>query len=286
MNAVPDSVNDRVEVLTAAVEGPVLLDSPHSGHRYPADFRHACPLQRLRRAEDSHVDRLFANGPRLGATLVHALFPRAYIDPNRPPDDIDPLLLGEAIEGRPVSEKSRLGIGLVWRKLTDGTPIYDRHLTRDEIEQRIAGYWQPYHQSVAAAHQRIVARHGHVVHLNCHSMPSVSPLYPRRWDGRMPYDFVIGTREGSSASPALCAFIVELLERRGHAVGVDDPYMGVELLRRFGRPALQQHSVQIEVNRRLYMDESTFELHEGFARTQATLDALVEALQTVHRLLR
>jgi N-formylglutamate deformylase len=117
-------------------------------------------------------------------------------------------------------------------------------------------------------------------------MPSVSPLYPRRWDGRMPYDFVIGTREGSSASPALCAFIVELLERRGHAVGVDDPYMGVELLRRFGRPALQQHSVQIEVNRRLYMDESTFELHEGFARTQATLDALVEALQTVHRLLR
>jgi N-formylglutamate deformylase len=286
MNAVPDSINDRVEVLTAAVEGPVLLDSPHSGRRYPADFGHACPLHRLRRAEDTHVERLFGNGPRLGATLVHALFPRSYIDVNRGLDDIDPLLLGEAIEGRPVSEKSRLGMGLVWRKLTDGTPIYDRLLSRGEIAQRIARCWHPYHDTVAAAHRRIVARHGHIVHLNCHSMPSVSPLYPSRWEGRMPYDFVIGTREGSSASPALCAFIVELLERRGHVVGVDDPYKGVELVRRFGRPALQQHSVQIEVNRRLYMDEPTFELNEGFVRTQATLDALVEALQTVHPLVR
>lgn len=269
-----------VDVLRAVPEGPVLLDSPHSGTHYPDDFGHACDRELLRHTEDAFVDELFGFGPALGATLVKANFPRSYIDANRSASDIDPLQLNldeaAALEG-PVSAKSQLGMGLVWR-LVDGRPIYDRVLTRAEIRHRIDGYWRPYQEAVLLAWVRITETYGHGIHLNCHSMPSWSRLYAPPLDGRMPYDFVIGDRDGSTASPAVTRRVVAFLRARGWSVGVNHPFKGVELVRLTGEPQRNRHSLQIEINKSIYMDESTRRKHEGFARVQHDLRGLVEAL--------
>jgi N-formylglutamate deformylase len=266
----------------AASPTPVVLDSPHSGREYPPDFDFACPLERLRKAEDFLVDELFAFAPELGAPLLCAPFPRSYIDVNRAPDDIDPeLLAAEDRHGLAPSAKSLLGMGLVWRLLDDGKSIYRRPLTRAAIDERIAAFWHPYHaalaQLISTAHQR----HGYSVHLNCHSMPSRSRLYPVETAQTMPFDFLVGDRDGATSSPALTQRVATLLRSEGFTVGVNEIFKGVELVRRHGNPGDSRHSIQLEINRKLYMDEERLAPHDGFSRVQSTLRRLVESLITV-----
>jgi N-formylglutamate deformylase len=256
-----------------------VLDSPHSGTQYPEDFGHAVSLTALRVAEDTGVETLWGFAPDIGATLVHAGFPRSYIDANRALEDIDPLLLDAPWTG-PLRDgpKVRLGKGLVWRLLDDGTPIYQRRLSPAEVTRRIDACWRPYHAALEAAIDAAVARHGHVIHLNCHSMPAVSAAYSTDHPGLRHADFVIGDRDGTTADPRLTRFVERFLVGRGYTVSVNHPYKGVEIVRRHGRPAEQRHSLQLEVNKRLYMDEQTFARHDGFAVVQAVLRELAEAL--------
>ncbi|MBI2769847.1 MAG: N-formylglutamate amidohydrolase [Burkholderiales bacterium] len=266
--------------MRAAYEGPVLLDSPHSGTHYPPSFGHACPRALLRQTEDAFVDEIFGFGPGLGATLVRATFPRSFIDANRGAGDTDPLLLAPedaATLGTQASAKSQLGMGLVWR-LVDGHAIYDGPLPLAEIRHRIDGYWRPYQQAVLQAWERVTARHGGGIHLNCHSMPSCSRLYPPEFGGVMPYDLVIGDRDGTTASAALTQRVVTFLRARGRSVGVNNPFKGVELVRLTGQPSRGRHSLQVEINKRTYMDEGTLEKHAGFAEIQADMKALVAFL--------
>jgi N-formylglutamate deformylase len=257
----------------------LVLDSPHSGTHYPEDFGHAVSLAALRVAEDTGVEALWGFAPDIGATLVHASFPRSYIDANRALDDIDPLLLDAPWTG-PLRDgpKVRLGKGLVWRMLDDGTPIYQRRLSPAEVTRRIDACWRPYHAALEVAIDAAVARHGHVIHLNCHSMPAVSAAYSTDHPGLRHADFVIGDRDGTTADPQLTRFVERFLLGRGYTVSVNHPYKGVEIVRRHGRPAEQRHSLQLEVNKRLYMDEQTLARHDGFAVAQAVLRELAEAL--------
>ncbi len=258
---------------------PVVLDSPHSGTVYPPDFLPACPMSRLRVAEDSHVDTLWAFAPSLGVTLLRAHFPRSYIDANRSLTEVDPHLLDAPWIG-PLepSAKVRLGKGLIWRLLDDGTPVYDRYLTLDEVQRRIAECWVPYHRALDAAIEAAWQRHGGVIHLDCHSMPSVAQAYSTEHPFMAHADFVLGDRDGTTASPALTRWIERFLQSRGHTVEVNHPYKGVEIVRRQGRPHEGRHSIQIEINKRLYMDETTLAPLPGFARLQATLRELLEQL--------
>jgi N-formylglutamate amidohydrolase len=152
-----------------AVEVPLVFDSPHSGSDYPADFHFTCPLETLRRAEDAYVDELYAAAPAHGATLIAALFPRSYLDPNRGADDIDEAL----IDGRwptPLkpSQNTRAGLGLVRRVARPSTPIYDGKLTVDEVLTRIERCHTPYHRVLDEACTRLHATFGTVWHVNCH----------------------------------------------------------------------------------------------------------------------
>jgi N-formylglutamate deformylase len=257
----------------------LVLDSPHSGTHYPEDFGHAVSLAALRVAEDTGVEALWGFAPDIGATLVHASFPRSYIDANRALDDIDPLLLDAPWTG-PLRDgpKVRLGKGLVWRLLDDGTPIYDRRLSPAEVTRRIDACWRPYHAALDAAIAETVARHGRVIHVNCHSMPAVSAAYSTEHPGLAHADFVIGDRDGATADPQLTRFVERFLLSRGYPVSVNHPYKGVEIVRRHGRPAEQRHSLQLEVNKRLYMDEHTIARRDGFGVVQAVLRELAEAL--------
>ena len=282
--AAPPAASPARMVSRIAGRTPLVLDSPHSGTVYPADFRAALDLPVLRRAEDTHVEKLYAFAPGLGVGWVEAHFPRIYLDANRDTTELDTALLdgpwSDPLATDPgVLAKVRLGKGLVWKYTDEGEPVYDRLLSPGEVRARIENCWQPYHAAVQQAIEAAHARHGYSIHLNCHSMPSVAGSHATLHPGLVHADFVVGDRDGSTASPALSRFICEQLRGLGYSVEHNHPYKGVELVRRYGDPSRQRHSVQLEINRRLYMDEQTLALEPaGFARLRADLQALVQQL--------
>ncbi len=263
---------------------PLVFDSPHSGTHYPADFRSACSLPTLRRAEDTHVEKIYAFAPALGVAWVEAHFPRIYLDANRDTLELDTTLLDapwpDPVATDPaVLNKVRLGKGLIWKFTDEGEAIYDRLLSVDEVRARIDRCWRPYHAAVAQAIDAAHARHGYSIHINCHSMPAISASHATDFPGLVHADFVVGDRDGTTASPALSALVCEHLRERGYSVEYNHPYKGVELVRRYSNPAQHRHSIQLEINRKLYMDESTLaENPEGMARLQGDLKALTEKL--------
>ncbi len=254
---------------------PLVLDSPHSGAVYPEDFAYCCPLPVLRRAEDAYVDELYAAAPAHGATLIGALFPRSYIDPNRASDDLDPAILTGTLPPILVPRPATR-VGLVRRHAQPGVPIYDRKLSPDDVLARIERYHTPYHRVLDETCEALHREFGAVWHINCHSMPS----YGNGREGRRGEhgDFVLGDRDGTTCGGEFTDVIARFLRGLGYDVRINEGYKGVEIVRRQGRPAQQRHSLQIEVDRSLYMDQKTLEKLPGFDRLRADLACLVEAL--------
>ncbi|MEI2418028.1 N-formylglutamate amidohydrolase [Orrella sp. JC864] len=258
---------------------PLVLDSPHSGTDYPPDFAPAVAHGVLRTAEDTWVADLWDGALEQGVPMLAARFPRSYIDANRACEEIDPQLLDQPWPTPlPDSAKVRLGKGLIWRMLDDGTPLYDRKLSHEEVHHRIQACWQPYHRALDELLSAAQARFGKVWHINCHSMPSVAGAYATDKPGLVHPDFVLGDRDGSTSDPAFREMVAQWLRARGYEVGVNDPYKGVEIVRRAGNPAAGRHSLQLEINRKLYMDETTLRPNEGYARLREDLRLLVAAI--------
>jgi N-formylglutamate deformylase len=269
----------RVVPGTAAL----VLDSPHSGIDYPEDFRHACDMRALRQAEDTHVEKLYDFAPAMGIAWIEALFPRAYLDANRNCTEIDESMIDAPWPGDIVSDekalgKVRLGKGLLWRCTDDGVPIYSRKLSVAEVQSRIERCWTPYHAAVAQAIEDAHGRHGYAIHINCHSMPAVAGQFSTDFPGLVHADFVIGDRDGTTAAPALSRKVCSHLESLGYNVSYNHPYKGVELVRRYGDPARQRHSIQVEINRKLYMDEETLQLTPAHEELKASLRSLARML--------
>ena len=255
---------------------PLVVDSPHSGTLYPDDFAFCCPLEVLRRAEDAYVDELFDAAPGHGATMIAAVFPRSYLDVNRAADDFDPALLSAAWPKHlPLRPATR--VGLVRRYAQPGMPIYDRKLHPDEVLARVERYHAPYHQTLDEACDRLHAEFGAVWHVNCHSMPSTgSRRHGRKGEHG---DFVLGDRDGTTCAPEFTDFVAMTLRGMGYEVHINDGYKGVELVRRQGRPHERRHSLQIEVDRSLYMDQRTLEKLPHFDAMKDDLTRLFAALR-------
>lgn len=255
---------------------PLIFDSPHSGHDYPSDFKHACDPLTLARAEDTHVDDLFDKAPDNGGHLLLAHFPRSYIDVNRSHDDIDTELLGEKWNGNtPINPTSRsdAGIGLIRRLVRPGTPVYDRNLTSAEIINRIEKYYSPYHNTLADLIEDAHYNFGQAWHINCHSMPA-SSAYPKRPIGLIgnkpkPSDFVLGDRDGTTCDPAFTRALRNFIQDIGYTVTINDPFKGVELVEKYSNPARGYHSIQIEINKALYMNEETNERNANYERLKS-----------------
>ncbi len=260
-------------------EVPVIFDSPHSGTVYPEDFGFAIDYQVLRKGEDTFVHELFDAAPANGAHLLEAHFPRTYIDPNRPEDDIDEKLLNAPWPG-PLNPgiKTKSGIGLVWRLAFETVPIYGRILSIGEVQNRIETYHRPYHGTLDESVASLKKHFGKVWHINCHSMPALSDARSPEGPGIARPDFCLGDRDGTTAEPGFVRFVFDFLKAKGYNVAINDPYKGVELVRRYGDPANGSNSLQIEINRRLHINEDTREKNENFARLKADVDALVGAI--------
>ena len=264
---------------TDALAIPLLLDSPHSGTRYPPDFGAAQPITSLRTAEDTHVELLFSDAPKTGASLICAEFPRSYIDCNRLLTDIDESLLDASWPNLvSASEKARLGYGLIWRRLDDGSAIYDRRLSVAEVEARIAHYYAPYWRALRLEASAMRARFRVLYHLNFHSMPSHATHASHLPVGTAHADIVLGDRDGTTADPEFVECIEAAFQCAGLCVRRNDPYKGVALVAAFGKPETHSHSLQIEINRALYTDEHSREPNTNVIALQDAIDDVLRQI--------
>ncbi len=257
---------------------PIVLDSPHSGAVWPETHAPTAPREALLTTWDAYVDELWADAPDHGATLLAARFPRAYVDANRAEDDIDPALLDGPWPHRlATSDYSRRGMGLIRSLALPDVPMYRSRLPVSEVQRRIDCYYRPYRNKLRALLDAPHAAHGIVWHINCHSMKSRG----NRMNldaGRSRPDIVVSDREGTTADPAFTDWVARWFSTHGLRTQVNDPYRGGDLVATFGRPALGRHSIQIEINRALYLDEAAFTRGAGFASLRRTLDTFAANL--------
>ncbi|NOV27233.1 N-formylglutamate amidohydrolase [Cupriavidus necator] len=259
----------------------LFLDSPHSATTYPTDFRPdpALPLPLLRQAEDTFVDELYAGAPARGIPLLCAGFPRSYLDANRALEEIDEALLDAPWPGaKQETSKTRLGKGLVWRVLDTGEAIYDRKLSVAEVQARIERCYLPYYAQLQKLADRAVASHGSAWHINCHSMPSHAAPFATEFPGLEHPDFVVGDRDGTTCDKRFTDRVEGVLKEMGYQVWRNHPYKGVEIVRVVGQPQAGRHSLQLEVNRKLYMDEAGLTHSAGFAKLRHNLNSLLDEL--------
>lgn len=257
---------------------PLLVDSPHSGFELPTDFGTVASEPALRSTWDAFVDELWGDAPELGATLIAATFPRAYIDVNRREDDIDEQLLAESWPTPlTATDYTKRGMGLIRREALPGEPMYARALSVAEVQGRIARYYRPYREAVATQIAALQRAHGRVFYLDAHSMKSRGNAMNVD-SGALRPDVVVSDRHGSTADPRHTAFVADCFRLRGYRVQVNDPYQGGDLVRSFGAPTRGVHAIQVEVNRALYMDEARFTRNSAFQQLQADCAACVRAL--------
>lgn len=252
----------------------MVFDSPHSGLTLP-DFERVVPDELVRLAADTHVDSLFDFAPSIGAPLLVAHFPRSFLDLNRSLMDVD-LDMVEGPWPHPIRESAsaRRGMGLTWRYAWGDTPIYGRKLTVKELEDRIDTYWRPYHRELVRLLDETHAAFGKVYHINCHSMPAVGHVLSPDPAGTIRKDIVVGDYDGQASEPDFVRLVVETLEGFGYSVSLNVPFRGAELISAYSAPARNRHSIQIELNRRLYMDEETREKNAGYDALKANLTKL------------
>lgn len=281
MKIPPQSAADICEYAIAdnGLAAPLLIDLPHSGGIYPADFGFSCPARALELCEEIHLAELLtAPTLSIGGVVVKANFPRTYVDANRAIDDIDQLLFDTpwmdviAHKGRAVH-----GHGVVMRIIRAGEPIYSRSLTHEETRLRLANYYTPYHDLLGHFSNAIHEQFGVIYHLNCHSMPSnvVASSFPR-----MQPDFILGDLDGRSCGHEFRTHIVEGLKNMGYRVAVNQLYKGAEIISRYGQPAWGRHSLQIEINRALFQDEVTGEKNKNFNHLAKNLQKLITSIKT------
>jgi N-formylglutamate amidohydrolase len=259
------------------VLAPLVFNSAHSGRDYPERFLKMTRLDHLsiRQSEDAFVDELFGRGPHLGAPLIRAHFPRAYLDVNREPWELDPTMFVEPLSERfnTTSPRVAAGLGTLARVVAENKPIYRDRLTLDDARMRIEGIYQPYHATLQKLLTEAFTGFGVAVLIDCHSMPRLA-----RSGERLGPDVVLGDRYGTTCAPMLADVAEMIFAGAGLRVARNRPYAGGFCTRTYGRPQHGVHALQIEVSRHLYMNEVTLEKSDDFGAIRQLIDRLVATL--------
>lgn len=272
------------DVRRAAPEGqppptPLVFASPHSGRLYPDDMMAAAALdaRAIRRSEDAFVDDLIEAAPALGVSLISARFARAYIDLNREAFELDPSMFVDELPDFARARTARVaaGLGAIARVVSEGQEIYARKLTFAEARARIEMAHRPYHDALERLVGEAHAAHGFAILIDWHSMPAAAA----RAGGReRASEFVLGDRFGAACAQMVPACVERELEAMGYRVARNTPYAGGYTTEHYGRPARRIHTLQIEINRALYLNEERLEPTAGFERLKANLERLTRAL--------
>ena len=267
----------------AALSGPVVCNSPHSGRSYPSRFiaQSRLDLATLRRSEDTFVDELFADAVKFGVPMMRAHFPRAFLDVNREPYELDPRMFDGRLPPFANTRSLRVagGLGTIARVVGDAREIYGRRLPVAEALGRIELYYKPYHRALRRLIVNAQRTFGVAVLVDCHSMPSNASGR----DERPRADIVLGDRYGTSCAALVADTIEDVLRGFGYSILRNKPYAGGFITEHYGRPASGLHAIQIEVSRGLYFDEERLEKKNDFARVKADLSEFVEAMADLMR---
>lgn len=268
-----DDVFSMIAPTTPSV--PLVFDSPHSGLTIPQDFKPAVSDAMVRIAADTYVEDLFKVAPEIGAPLLYAHFPRSFLDLNRSTLDVDlEMIDGNWPHAYRESPSAKRGMGLIWRYAWGDQLMYDHKLSVAEVEARIQKYWHPYHQELVRLLDKTHARFGRVYHINCHSMPAIGHALSPDPAGTIRADIVVGDYDGVSSEPAFVDLVIKTLSGFGYSVSRNIPFKGAQLVSAYSDPSKQRHSIQIELNRKLYMDEKSREKISGYTELQNNLSKL------------
>jgi len=263
----------RPRILTA----PFVFNSPHSGRVYPESFLESSRLdaRSLRKSEDAFVEELFADVVSLGAPLLHAHFPRSYLDVNREPYELDPELIADTLPSYANTASIRVigGLGTIARIVTESEEIYREPVPLEDALNRIATLYKPYHAALCSLLTDSWNKFGHAILVDCHSMPSLPASHQ---DDRP--DFVLGDRFGSSCDIRIVRFVEQQLKALGYVVKCNKPYSGGYITEHYGQPKEGLHALQIEVKRALYMNESSFAKTKNFMLVKRDLRRLSKAM--------
>lgn len=247
---------------------PILCASPHSGRHYPQPWLSGSELSHmaLRKSEDVAIDQLFARVPELGMALICAQFARAYVDLNRDRSELDPAL----IEGAPMDRRNARiasGLGVIPRIVGPRTYIQKGKITQAEAEARLAQIWDPYHAALNTRLNAFLSAHRLAILIDLHSMPQAA----LDAIGQPDLDIVLGDLHGQSCAPWVTDMVEVALMAQGFRVQRNVPFAGAYNMQHYGRPKLGRHALQIEISRRLYVDESSYEPTAHFTDVQTRL---------------
>lgn len=260
---------------------PFVFNSPHSGRNYTPQFLSGVKLNRsaIRRSEDFRMDDLFACAPAQGCPLLVANFPRAFVDVNREPYELDPAMFEDELPDFVNTRSSRVsgGLGTVARIVSETEEIYDRKLTVEEAFERIETVYKPYHSTLRRLIAKTHSRFGYSVLVDCHSMPSAKGGNTRR---ERP-DIVVGDRYGTSCAQKITWAVAEFLAELGYDVEINKPYAGGFITQHYGRPENGLHAVQIEINRSLYMNEARLEKNNRFEQTSRDMAVFISRIVAI-----
>ncbi len=261
----------------------VVFASPHSGRDYPESFLRRAVLNasEIRSSEDAFVDQLFAAVPSLGAPLLTANAPRAYLDLNRGPDELDAALI-EGVRRAAHNPRIASGLGVIPRVVANGRHIYRGKLTLVEAHQRIANYWRPYHDQLQTLLDESSNIFGEAILIDCHSMPHEALENVGPPGGARP-DVVLGDRFGAAAAGSIVERVEAAFASAGLRVARNMPFAGAFITQHYGRPARQQHAIQVEIDRALYMNERTLEPNENFESFKTLLSGVVAEIADIGR---
>lgn len=261
-----------------AAAAPLVVDVSRSGREYPGQYRSPLPFTTVHDNVSMYVEDLWAGAPAAGGTLLYCSFPNTWIDVNRNEADMDP----DIVDGRWPKElkptaRTLEGLGLIKTKSRYGEAFQERRLTVEEIEERLAQYYRPYHAELKRIVDETRRRFGVVRQISCHCMSAVgAPTHPDA--GKQRADFCISDLKGKTSSPQTMALVVDTLRGWNYSVSVNDPYVGNELIGRHGNPARGIDSIQVEINKKLFMDTGTFRKTAEFDKLKADLDRLLKVV--------
>jgi len=256
---------------------PIVFNSSHSGREYPERFIEMSQLDKfsIRQSEDAYVDDLFIHAPNMGAPMLRALFPRAYLDVNREPYELDQKMFEEKLPEHYNINSLRVksGLGTLARIVAENKPIYSQKLRLADAQMRIENIYRPYHQALQKLLSGSVHQFGIALLIDCHSMPA---LKPSRFTAAP--DIILGDRFGTSCTPAIVDLVETVFSGAGLKVIRNKPYAGGFITHSYGKPNHNVHALQIEISRHLYMNEVTLKPNKDFIAIQKIIDRLISSL--------
>lgn len=267
--------------LPAVRSTSVVFASPHSGRDYAPSFLSIADLDaaEIRSSEDAFIDRLYEDAPSFGAPFIKALAPRAFVDLNRGPDELDPALI-EGVRRKPHNPRIASGLGVIPRVVANGRHIYRGKISLNEAHDRIATYWRPYHDQLQTLLDESNRAYGESILIDCHSMPHEALATMNLQNAPRP-DIVLGDRFGSTAAGHIMDQVEAAFIEAGLRVARNAPFAGAYIVQQYGRPSRNQHAIQVEMDRALYMDERTLEPKSDFAAFKEQISAAIAMIAEI-----